>query len=353
MNELFYGVWDALGNSVIPATRITDLSGADTFAQDASPAVAVAPDGRIGIVWYRYFSHDNTFNYNILFMILDRNGGVVAPPVDITRNGYWGVDDDPHALRFWDPSIAATSDGRFTLAWRRYTWDGSTSRAVTWYAVRGPGGAEVRGPTEFPGGSYSWGANLTPLADGSLFLLQQTDNKLCYGRLDNSGNILTGLTVLNSSNAYYPDAAQLPNGNIVIAWSRGSINYMVLNAGMSIVRSPIALPSMSATSDYYPSVVRSGSRAVITWGDQCCDQPQPVLYGAAGRCRQRRDAADDLLQRLRRQRRTAPLQRPGRDHPDRRHHPAGQPDRAVQPLPHCRRVVPRQHGGHGVDRSHR
>ena len=78
---------------------------------------------------------------------------------------------------------------------------------------------------------------------------------------------------------YNPDAIQLPNGNIVIAWANWNVEYAVLNAGLGIVKDVTWLPNISPQGDYYVSVTRSGNRAVLTWGDACCGY-QPNLYYA-------------------------------------------------------------------------
>ena len=77
-------------------------------------------------------------------------------------------------------------------------------------------------------------------------------------------------TTLSASNPRNPDAVQLPNGNIVLAWSiwsgsKSSIAYAVLNGGLGIVKGPTPLPNISSMDDNYVSVTRSRDRAVLTW----------------------------------------------------------------------------------------
>ena len=49
--EIDYTILDPYGESVMPTSTLTDYSGAsfDTYA--TSPAMSVAPDGRIGVLW--------------------------------------------------------------------------------------------------------------------------------------------------------------------------------------------------------------------------------------------------------------------------------------------------------------
>ena len=94
---------------------------------------------------------------------------------------------------------------------------------------------------------------MTSLADGTLFLAtaQSVDNQLSYGRIDRDGKIVAGPATLSASNPRNPDAVQLPNGNIVLAWSnwsgsKSSIAYAVLNSGLGIVKGLTSLPNSLA-----------------------------------------------------------------------------------------------------------
>ena len=72
--------------------------------------------------------------------------------------------------------------------------------------------------------------------------------------LQESGDIVTSLATLSVNGSYYPDAVQLPNGNIVIAWTNGNVYYAVLNAGLGIVKDVTWLSNSSPMGDYYVSV---------------------------------------------------------------------------------------------------
>ena len=52
--------------------------------------------------------------------------------------------------RFYNPTIAATTDGRFGLAWTREVYNGSSSLDTIWYAVRRGDGGEVKIPHTIP-----------------------------------------------------------------------------------------------------------------------------------------------------------------------------------------------------------
>ena len=92
VREIEYTVLDSSGNTVRGVSKLTDHTGATVRTYDYDPAVAVAPDGRIGVVWYRYLynSSDSTWNYNIYYAILDALGNVVVLPTNLTNNPIWG-----------------------------------------------------------------------------------------------------------------------------------------------------------------------------------------------------------------------------------------------------------------------
>ena len=300
VNELYYAVLDNRGNVILPAARLTDLNAASTSAYDYDPAVAVAPDGRIGIAWRRYLwdNSDSTFNHNIYFMALAANGAIILSPTNLTNNGSWGTYNTPSVPQFYYPSIAATADSRFGLAWERQTYDGNSWPTTTWYAVRRSDGEQVKAPTQFSANTSDYYPNLTSLADGTLFLTQRTGNQLGYGRIDSSGNIVTGLTTLTASSPRYPDAIQLPNGNIVLAWTNWNVGYAVLNAGLAIVQEP-NLSAQHFAAGRLPRLRHEERQPSRTHLGRCLLWllSQPVLC-AAGRERQRLDATHDLLQRL-------------------------------------------------------
>jgi hypothetical protein len=272
--ELYYAVLDRSGNESRPPARLTDLSAATTPAYELSPGVAVAPDGRIGITWRRrlWNSNDGTENNNIYFMQFDSAGATVLPPTNLTNNTNWGTSGAPNVPNFDLPTIAATLDGRFGLAWARGLSDGSSGSTTTWYTVRGADGGQIKAPTQFSGSIRGASPNLTSLADGTLFLVtaQLMDGQLSYGRIDRNGDIVAGPIMRTTPNPMYPDAVQLSNGNIVLAWSNFSstphnIVYLVLNSALGVVKGPTSVPNASSRSDDYVSLTLSKGWAVLTW----------------------------------------------------------------------------------------
>jgi len=90
--EIEYTLLNRHGETVRPIDKLTDHSGATISTYDYDPAVAVAPNGYIGVIWYRYLynSTNYTWNYNVYYAILNAAGAVVVPPTNLTNNPIWG-----------------------------------------------------------------------------------------------------------------------------------------------------------------------------------------------------------------------------------------------------------------------
>jgi len=268
-----YAVFDPYGNLTRPVSNLTDHSGATVDTYDFSLAVAVAPNGQIGVLWQRllYDRSSGQYNYNVYFAILDPVGNVVVPPTNLTNNAGWGLN----APQFWSPRIAATTDNRFMLAWQRSHADLSD----IYYAVRDTSGAEVRkitkltNDTGWEDGYYR--PTLTALSpDRVLLAFDRGDGDIYFAVLDSSGNLLRYWQNLSndarSRSDLAPDAVQLSDGRIVVAWTSDSrIRFAVLDRSYNQIAGPITLDNPAAvTGDDYVSVTADASgRAILTWMD--------------------------------------------------------------------------------------
>jgi hypothetical protein len=57
VNEIEYTILDEAGKQTRAITKLVDHSGASMDTYDDEPTVAVAPDGSISILWYRFLFH--------------------------------------------------------------------------------------------------------------------------------------------------------------------------------------------------------------------------------------------------------------------------------------------------------
>lgn len=300
--EIEYTLLDRYGDTVRPVRRLTDHAGATMDTYDYDPAVAVAPNGRIGVLWRRYLGNNGAWqsNENIWFAILDASGNRVYGPVNLTNNTAWGDSwNDLNVPSFYYPRIAATGDNRFVLAWERrhvesagWIWD-------AYYAVRDSSGAEVRGITKLTqshlnGGSHQPG--LAPLS-GNLVLVALGDEAygdVYYIVLNSNGEIIRDRT--NLVGDYHdqwdgvPDAVQLSDGRIVVAWytygealhPHRRIRFAVLDQLYNRIAGPTTLHNPAAVAgDASVSVAAdSAGHAILTWMDSGIMSSRCNLYYA-------------------------------------------------------------------------
>jgi uncharacterized repeat protein (TIGR01451 family) len=294
VSEIQYALLNRYGETVRGVSKLTDHSGATIATYDVYPAVAVAPDGRIGVLWYRYLyqsvNNSSQYNYNIFFAILDVLGNVAYGPANLTDNTAWGYPSStPDVPGFSNTQIAATADNRFVLAWQKYhrpsgCSSNDCSLTDVYYAVRASNGSQVRGVTRFTEDTTgsSWesydGPNLTALTGNRALLTwsRGSDGDVYYAVLDSAGNVVKDKTNLSGDGGsmydYYPDAAQLADGKIVVAWTgmySPVTRFAVLDAANNRIVDPTELVNPAApTGDSYVSVAAdSAGRAVLTWMD--------------------------------------------------------------------------------------
>jgi hypothetical protein len=297
VREIEIAILNELGQIIVPPHKPVDLSGASYSTYDY-PVIAVAPNGRIGVVWYRYLrnSATNQTLYNIYFAILDPAGNLLVGPVNQTNNTVWGTTDDFNVPRFYQPRIAATDDNRFVLTWTRYQRD-TNGRYVynVWVAVRDQTGSVIKANTRLTSGTAQNGQSFSNPALASMTTRRSLlafngwnggQYDLYFVVLDSDGAVIRGTTNLTNDSAidWRPDAVQLPNGRVVIAWTNWTsmrIRYLVLNNALGVYAGPTDLDNPAAVNgnDYVSVTKDVGNRAILTWMDYSYDY-RPNLYYA-------------------------------------------------------------------------
>jgi len=309
VTEIEYTLLDRYGHTVRGVSKLTDHSGATVNTYDYAPAVAVAPNGNIGVLWYRYLykSTDSTWNYNIYYAVLNAAGTVVVPPTNLTNNPIWGYGSAPVDVpRFWDPRIAATMDNRFVLAWKRAMNTADGSLDDIYYAVRDTSGAEVKPITRFtfdtPGSDEGYyDPNLASLSSNRGFLTwvrrADGDDDVYFAVLDSNGNIVKAATNLSIDEMAIdwsnPDAVQLSNGHVLVAWDAWGcfagewlprIRFAVLDTSFNRIAGPTCLANpVATTGDRYASVAADNvSRGILTWMDYDWNNRRNLYYALVG-----------------------------------------------------------------------
>jgi hypothetical protein len=294
--EIEYTLLNKFGETIHGVSKLTDNSSATVSTYDQNTAVAVAPDGRIGIVWrhyaYQYVNNTSQYNYNIFFAVLDASGNISTAPINLTNNSNWGSSNPPEAPGLYSPQITATGDNRFLLAWENYyRISGCTVNDCSiddiYYSIRDTNGNEVKGITQFTndttGTTYDgyWAANLTTLTGNRALLswARSSNGDIYYAVLDSVGNLVKEKTNLvndgSSSNPYdrNPDAVQLSNGKIVVGWTASSstpyIRFAVLDPDYNRIAGPTSLynPAGLSGNDYVSIAADRSRNAILTWMD--------------------------------------------------------------------------------------
>jgi hypothetical protein len=285
--ELEYVLLNWAGDVVREVSKLTDLGGATMRTYDYDPAVAATPDGRIGVLWDRriYRSSDGKYNYNLYFATLDSAGNILLPPTNLTNNtGFTGgSSSELNIPRYYEPTIAATTDNRFVVTWRRQLYNSSGSLDDVYYAVRDSAGGAVRGVTKLTSDSAGnsdahYYPNAAALQGGRVLVSWSrggTYGDIYYAVLDSAGNVVKSMTALTTDGTgqwdWLPDAATLSDARTVVAWMSGNwpsyqLRYAVLDAGYNRFSGPTTLANPAAKSDQgYVSVAPAGQQAVLTW----------------------------------------------------------------------------------------
>lgn len=242
-------------------------SSEEVITQDSTPAVAVTPDGRIGVIWQRrLFNRSHlTYNYNIYFAIIDPSGRRIYGPVNVTGNTLWGLYSNP-LPRFLSPRIVATGDNRLFLVWVKVNPEGEE----VYYAIYSSTGALIRPATKLVEGANS--PALATVNSKEVFLAYSLNGVIHYIVLDSSGGVVKAQTSLGSPGRN-PDAVQLSTGEIFLAWSgpvggKSAIRYVLLLDYENLL-GPFTLsnPASPSGDDYVSVSADLEGHAILTWTD--------------------------------------------------------------------------------------
>lgn len=325
VQEIEAATLDWSGNAG-PVSKVTDLSTATQSTYDDLAAVAVAPNGKIGVLWRRQLVDYETgkSNFNIYFGVLNAVGtastsarkmvGAITNPVNLTNNTTWGASGKFDFVTFFNPRIAATGDNRFAIAWMREVLqapDGGCT-ANCWvddvyYAVRDSTGSEVKAGAKFttdtaPGQIGYFNPALASLSSNRSLLTYgrwlTTTSEIYYSVLDSGGaSVKDAANLINdpAGGPYWsprsPDAVQMSDGKIAIAWTtfvamtgRRQTRFAVLGTDYNLAAGPTVLDSLTSWYMDTVSVTADGAgHAIITnRGDGFGSNLYYALVGSTG-----------------------------------------------------------------------
>jgi hypothetical protein len=311
-DEIEFALLNKYGEIVQGVSKGTDNSAELLYTFDGAPVVAVASDGRIGILWTRSIeqSIDNIWqkNSNIFFEILNDSGRVTYGPVNLTNSTAWGQPwVDLNVPAFYNPRITVTGDNNFVLAWAREHQEPGGLVGDIYYAVRNHLGVEVKAVTRLtsdtPGDDEYRIPRLAKLSSNQAYLSWTSrvvgDDNIYYVILNSDGGIAKDITnlsinqdVVNWGN--YDSAVQLSGGKILAAWEGWGcfpgewaprIRYIFLDNSYNPIGTPVCLDSRPAgtTGDVNLSITTDLSdHAILTWSDGNSSNLYYALLNSSG-----------------------------------------------------------------------
>ena len=290
--EIYYSIQDRYGNIVSAPRKLADYSSETMSTEDYQPAVAVAPDGHIGLL-YIHFRYDDSIkkaNYNLYLTVFNPDGTVNYGPANLTNYTTFFSDGASGALYMFNPTIAATSDNRFVTAWEQEHINKNNSWLEDIYtAVRTTSGGTVQNPTLLltdTGNSSYFYPYLASLPSQHVLLTYShiwSQNNIFYEAAFST--ILTSyggtagigpvaISDPNNGTAYQARAVKLSDGKIMVGWisydfSGQNLAFRIFDGGLNPVAGPASLDNpIAKTGSWGLSVTAdSGGHGILSWVD--------------------------------------------------------------------------------------
>ncbi len=152
-----------------------------------------------------------------------------------------------------------------------------------YYTIRNTSGGVVTPITRFTNGvagdDYYYSPTLTALSGNRALLAYYGPNGISYGVLDSGGATVKAETSAGGY-GWGPDAVQLSDGSVVIAWS-GSVEFVVLDdTTYDVIAGPTSLYNPAAsTGDTCVSIAADAAgHAILTWMDSDWNYRHNLYY---------------------------------------------------------------------------
>jgi len=300
-NELEYTLTNKSGQRITNIKKLTDHSSATYETWDTEPAVDVSPNGNIGVSWaQRMRQEDGSELYNVYLAILDSDGQPITNTINLTDNATWrapGGQPGFDAPLFRSPSVAATGDNHFFVAWEKsvVTYTEQVTQTYTlddvYYAILASDGISVTDAINIsnnvPGAEMqSRMPAMTGVKDDRVFLTwaqrHPGSDDIQFAVIDSSNTIIrpsAGIAdddqPVEWSNS---DVVELSNGRIIASWIAlgcpeyewsPRIRYAVfLPNNYNQAGQPACLPPTIVAKggdDRVSLVPDNQARAIVTW----------------------------------------------------------------------------------------
>ncbi len=291
--EIHYNLANRYGETLRPATRLTNHQAAVISMEDTSPVIAAAPDGNLGVLWIQELvdQSEEMYNTNVFFAILDSTGEPVYGPVNLTGDDNWYHFYIGDSINFLNPTITATQDDRFILAWNKSTFieDSEYNDFFfddIYYSIKTTGGFTVKPITQFTfdtigndvEGFYSPDLAGLQANQAMMTWVRESDQDIYYAILDSAGAVVKDNTNLTNDPDWNFDAdsTQLSDGNIAVAWStwtgsQAITRFAILASDFDLSAGPITLQNPATDGSdgeaWLSLAADQEGRAVITSAD--------------------------------------------------------------------------------------
>ena len=275
VQEIYVTILDQYGDTLMMPRKIADYTGTSQSTFDSMLALAVTADGHIGLVYNHVVYQASQMVNNLYLVILSKDGSTSYGPTSLTQNTTFMSGNV--ANNESDPSIAATDDAHFVIAWSHQYVQNSVRYRDLDLAVRDENGNNLLSNsynTLLPGTlnlNYN-SPNVTPLAN-HLVLLTYDQGSVNGMVLNSSGGVVKAnfqISNVNSSRNY-TSAMQLSGGNILVGWIGGDqlAHYSILDATTYAPLSPktIANPLALAGNANLSVTADQADHAILTWSD--------------------------------------------------------------------------------------
>lgn len=301
-NVIEFLIANACGQTVTNGIRqLASHATATMDTYDYDTTTAVAPNGKIGILWRRSVTNDlGESNHNIYFVILDSNGNLLLAPVNLTKNTTWGDYAALNVDTFSDPIIAATADNRFVLAWEKEHQESGGWVNDIYYAAYNSIGNPVKNITQLtndtPGYSEFILPRIATLSSSRAIItwVNRVDGNddVYYAVINSSGTLLKTATNLSVDESvvdwWNGDVVQMSDGRILVAWEAwgcfpsewtARTRFAILDGAYNTIVPATCLNNepVAAEKDGNISLAADNSgNAILTW----INGPADTLYYA-------------------------------------------------------------------------
>jgi hypothetical protein len=295
--DIEYAILNKDGVLIQSATKLTSNEAAPFQPRDFSPAIAQAPDGRVGVVWVReLFDPPRGWNYEVYYAILNASGEVLIAPTNVTNNGpcdpnptlCWHNGVNLNVPVFSSPAILATEDNRFVLVWidRRISPGGILTDIGT--AIFDTAGNNLLAADELTSGTVGAArfeaVRLLPLPNQRMLVAYHSFDPVSlktiptYGVFstaeDTPGFEIQENILMTGVEGRNYDLVALNSSNILWAWTdpvTNQIQYTLLtDQGLLVQKSNqyIFLPTPDARMANFVSVaVTTAGHGILSWVD--------------------------------------------------------------------------------------